>query len=55
MPYGMRTGGGLLLTTEPRPDEAKKQRRDEELGWLGLALIVLGTLGQIIGTWLPHP
>jgi Fe-S cluster assembly scaffold protein SufB len=28
MPYGMRTGGGLVLTTEPRPDEAKREGRE---------------------------
>jgi hypothetical protein len=105
MPYGMRTGGGLVLTTDPRPDEAKRERREApksldevdpkilrtyeklgiplreqellagvvhqadgregggtsevvRLGWLGLALIVLGTVSQIISTWLaskPHP
>jgi hypothetical protein len=105
MPYGMRTRGGRVLTAEPRPDEAKRERREApksldevdpeilgtyeklgiplreqvllagvvhqadgreggsasevvRLGRLGLALIVLGTVSQIMGTWLaspPHP
>jgi hypothetical protein len=103
MPHGgMRTGGGLVLTTEPRPHEAKRERRkapkslDEvdpeilrtyeklgiplreqellagvvrradgreggaasevvRLGWLGLALIVVGTVSQIMGAWLASP
>jgi hypothetical protein len=49
MPYRVRTGGARVRTLQGT-DEATRQeeRRYNLLGWLGVALIVLGTISQIM-------
>jgi hypothetical protein len=39
------------VITPPDPREIKAERWYDVLGWLGLALIVLGTTAQIIAIW----
>lgn len=48
MPYQVRTGGAIYLVAE-QPDEKEKalERRYDVLGWIGLILVILGTLFQI--------
>jgi hypothetical protein len=49
MPFRVRTGGSAFYVTE-RTDEKEKraERIYDILGWLGVTLVVLGTLSQII-------
>jgi hypothetical protein len=51
MPYRVRTGGETHLITDDPPNQAeiRKDRRYARLGWLGLVLIVFGTLAQVCG------
>jgi drug/metabolite transporter (DMT)-like permease len=53
MPYRVRTRGQpirVAISSDPRA--ATLERRYEMLGWLGLFLVVLGTICQIIGAVL---
>ena len=53
MPYRVRTRGQpirVAISSDPRA--ATLERRYEILGWLGLSLVVLGTICQIIGAVL---
>jgi drug/metabolite transporter (DMT)-like permease len=53
MPYQLRTGGQpirVVISHDPRA--ATLERRYDMLGWLGLFLIVLGTICQIVGAVL---
>ena len=53
MPYRVRTRGQpirIAISNDPRA--ATLDRRYEMLGWLGLFLVVLGTICQIIGAVL---
>jgi hypothetical protein len=53
MPFRTRMGGYSGYVTEnPDPKEVRAERRYDVLGWLGLALIVLGTAAQIIAILL---
>jgi hypothetical protein len=48
MPYRVRTGGDSFLLLEGKDEKAKLAERNYDiLGWVGMALIVLGTLSQI--------
>jgi hypothetical protein len=50
MPYRVRTRGQpirVAISSDPRA--AALERRYDILGWLGLLLIVLGTICQIVG------
>ena len=52
MPYEVRTGGAIYLTTDqPDPAQARRETRYTVFGWIGLALIVAGTCCQIAGVW----
>ena len=48
MPYRVRTGGAIAYVAE-EPDEKEKvqEARYDVLGWIGLILVILGTLFQI--------
>jgi hypothetical protein len=53
MPFRVRTGGyptRVTLSNDPRA--AAFERRYTIVGWLGLFLVVLGTICQIVGTFL---
>ena len=53
MPYRVRTRGQpirVAISSDPRA--ATLERRYEMLGWLGLLLVVLGTMSQIVGAVL---
>ena len=53
MPYRVRTGGSsIYVASSSDPREATLERRYEMLGWLGLFLVVLGTVCQIVGAVL---
>ena len=53
MPYRARTGGSsIYVASSSDPREATFERRYEMLGWLGLLLVVLGTISQIVGAVL---
>jgi hypothetical protein len=48
MPYRTRTGGySTYITEQPDPKVARAEVWFDVLGWLGLALIILGTAAQI--------
>ena len=49
MPYRITAGSGEIITTENKgPKEAKLDARYTRLGYLGLALFVVGTILQIV-------
>jgi hypothetical protein len=50
MPYRLRTGGDSIILTRETPGAIRYDR----WGWIGLALIILGTLAQI-GVFLRVP
>ena len=51
MPFRIRTGGYTVRVTSPvDPKKVRTERWYDVLGWLGLALIVLGTVAQIRAT-----
>ena len=53
MPYRVRTRGQpIRVSISSDPRAATLERRHEMLGWLGLFLIVLGTICQIVGVVL---
>jgi hypothetical protein len=53
MPYRVRTGGSsIYISSSSDPREAALERRYHKLGWLGLVLIVIGTICQIVGAYL---
>ena len=53
MPYRVRSAGESYELREGIDEEALKQERTYNvLGWLGLFLIVLGTICQIVGAVL---
>ena len=53
MPYRVRSAGESYELREGIDEEALKQGRTYNvLGWLGLFLIVLGTICQIVGVVL---
>jgi hypothetical protein len=53
MPYRVRTGGSpMYVGSSSDPREATLERRYEILRWLGLLLVVLGTICQIVGVVL---
>jgi hypothetical protein len=56
MPYRTRTGGETYYVASGPPN--KKEQRAETiytiLGWLGLVIVILGTLCQMIGAWLSN-
>jgi hypothetical protein len=48
MPFRVRTGGAIALVAETEDENEKRAERVYDvLGWLGVALVVLGTLSQI--------
>jgi hypothetical protein len=48
MPYRVRTGGANSYVTETTDQaEVRAERRYDKIGWVGLALILLGTAAQI--------
>jgi hypothetical protein len=48
MPYRVRSGGAIHLILEQTDDaEIKAEKRYAIFGWIGLTLIVVGTLFQI--------
>ena len=49
MPFRVHTGR-VTISSDPRA--ATLERRYEILGWLGLLLVVLGTISQIVGAVL---
>jgi hypothetical protein len=52
MPYRVRTGGSSMYVSSSDPREAMLERRYAMLGFLGLFLVVLGTICQIVGAVL---
>jgi len=54
MPFRVRTRGYRLLTSQPVESEKRRlaglELTYDAAGWLGLALIVLGTAMQILAT-----
>jgi hypothetical protein len=49
MPYRIRTGGESFLALQQRDEAALKQEKVyERLGWVGLALVIVGTACQIV-------
>jgi hypothetical protein len=53
MPYRVRTGGSSMYeSSSSDPREAMLERRYAMVGFLGLFLVVLGTLCQIVGAVL---
>ena len=53
MPYRVRTvGSQIRVTISNDPRAAALERRYTMVGWLGLLLLVLGTICQIVGTFL---
>ena len=56
MPYRTRTGGANYYVASETDEEAKAaEARFDKLGLLGLALLVLGTIFQIVGALVPVP
>lgn len=53
MPQYLRGGGGEMITTEPTKEGLRLETRNEFLGYLGLALIVVGTGFQIAANFFP--
>jgi hypothetical protein len=54
MPRRVRAGGHQVLYGLPADQNAaKKERRFDSLSWVGLSLVVVGTLFQIGATVLP--
>ncbi|MBB3034072.1 hypothetical protein DL238_04775 [Alteriqipengyuania lutimaris] len=51
MPFAIATGGALLLSTEPRTADERREKRYKVLGYLGLFAIVVGTALQIWAIW----
>jgi hypothetical protein len=51
MPYAIRTGGGEFMVTHPSAAGIARERFYDRLGWLGLALLVIGTGLQIWTAW----
>jgi hypothetical protein len=50
MPFRVRTGGATFYVAETEDENEKKREATfDKLGWLGLALVVAGTILQIIG------
>jgi hypothetical protein len=48
MPFHVLTGGAVLLADSDEDQESIRiERRNRRLGWLGLALIIAGTVVQI--------
>jgi hypothetical protein len=54
MPYRLRTGGDSIILTRQTPGAIREEIRYDRWGWIGLALIILGTLVQI-GVFLRVP
>jgi hypothetical protein len=53
MPYRVRTGGSSMYeSSSSDPREAMLERRYAMVGFLGLFLVVLGTICQIVGAVL---
>lgn len=53
MPYRVETGGLIGLAAEQEDQEAKKwEPVYKKLGYLGLALVIIGTALQAYGTYL---
>ena len=53
MPYRVRTGGSsMYVSSSSNPREAMLERRYALVGFLGLFLVVLGTICQIVGAIL---
>ncbi len=52
MPFRVRTKGQMVrvLAGPPNQEAVKLERHYDALGWLGLALVVLGTFAQIAGS-----
>lgn len=48
MPFRVRTGGAIAYVAEQEDEKAKRAERwYDVLGWIGLILVVIGTLFQI--------
>jgi hypothetical protein len=55
MPYQLRTGGSsIYVASSSDPRSAALEQRYSKLGWLGLFLIVIGTICQIVGVYLSN-
>jgi len=52
MPFRIRTEGGDYVTTRPTPARLKEEKWYTVVGWIGFALIVIGTFCQIAGAYL---
>jgi hypothetical protein len=53
MPFRIRTGGSsVYISSSVDPKEVRAERRAEVFGWIGLILIVLGTVAQIGAVFL---
>ena len=53
MPYRVRTGGvSVLALNQTDADAIKLEKRYAVLGWIGVALILLGTACQIVASLL---
>ena len=56
MPYTLRTDGAdIMVTTQKNPGAQRRERVFGVLGWFGLALIVAGTVAQIVGAYKGIP
>jgi hypothetical protein len=55
MPFHVPSGGArrLLLEGEPDQDEIELERRYKLLGYIGLALLIAGTVLQMLAAWYP--
>lgn len=53
MPYKVRRGGVSFLALEGvDEEEVKREARYSKFGWIGLVLIVAGTVCQIVGAYV---
>jgi len=54
MPYRVRTGGAVYIVMEKKNEvDEKEERRYDFFGWIGIALVVIGTGLQMFAT--AHP
>jgi hypothetical protein len=53
MPYHIDTGGGHMIVTESTPEILKAAALYRKIGFVGLGLIIAGTLLQIVANYIP--
>lgn len=51
MPFTIRTGGAIILAVDETNEKAAQQEKlYDVLAWCSLALVLLGTVFQVVGT-----